>query len=532
MPPEDGVFPAEEQPLPVAATPTADSPGYIHEFDPNGDLEEDEEEDLEEDPADYPADFTVVALPAVDHVPSKEVTEPLPQIPSPPLPIPSPPLDSPTHIEISKSCLPLQKRLRFASPTPSQEVGESSAAGAARQNEPTIARDDPYSLVREELYGFFDRVDVDPGRLMSKELGYGITNTWDELHALILDLQAADLRKQGAIKELLATDHKRQVQLTNALRALAARDADRNTNGDDNHNSGTGNALTWWNSHIKTTTPETAHAMPWRTLKNMMTDKYYPRGEIKKLEFKIWNLKVKGTDVVAYSQHFQELALMCDRMFPEEIDKVKKYVVALPDTIHGSVMATKPKTRQDAIEFATKLMNKKINTWAERQANNKRKSDDTTRKNHQQPNKRQNTRRAYVAGNGERKEYAGTLPLCNKCKFHHNGQCTIKCANCKRFCHLTRDCRSPAATNNHRNPTCYECGNQGHYRSDCSELKNQDHGNQAGGTEAHRMVHALEGGETNQDLNDVEDCNTPKMARSGIWVRKRVTLRINNTRYI
>nr|GFD31212.1 hypothetical protein [Tanacetum cinerariifolium] len=39
---------------------------------------------------------------------------------------------------------------------------------------------DPYSLVREELYGFFDRVDVAPERPMSKELGYGITDTWDE----------------------------------------------------------------------------------------------------------------------------------------------------------------------------------------------------------------------------------------------------------------------------------------------------------------------------------------------------------------
>nr|GFD27808.1 hypothetical protein [Tanacetum cinerariifolium] len=65
-----------------------------------------------------------------------------------------------------------RKRLRFASPTPSQEVGESSAAGAARQDEPTVARDDPYSLVREELYGFFDRIDVTPERLMSREYGY------------------------------------------------------------------------------------------------------------------------------------------------------------------------------------------------------------------------------------------------------------------------------------------------------------------------------------------------------------------------
>nr|GEY62797.1 putative reverse transcriptase domain-containing protein [Tanacetum cinerariifolium] len=125
-----------------------------------------------------------------------------------------------------------------------------------------------------------------------------------------------------------------------------------------------GNDLTWWNFHVKTTTLEAAHAMPWRTLKKMMIDKYCPWGKIKKLESEMWNLKVKGTDVVAYSQHFQELALMCDRTFLEEKDKVERYVDGLPDTIHGSVMATKPKTMQDAIDFATELMNKK-NTWAE-----------------------------------------------------------------------------------------------------------------------------------------------------------------------
>nr|GFB04136.1 hypothetical protein [Tanacetum cinerariifolium] len=181
MPPEDYVFPAEEQPLPVAATPTADLPGYIPEFDPNEDPEVDEEEDPEEDPADYPADSTVVALLVFDHAPSEDVTKTLPQIPSPPLPIPSPLLDSPAHIKIPESCFPFWKRLPFASPTLSQEVGESSVAGAVRQDEPAVARDDPYSLVREEIYGFVDRVDVAPRRLMSKELDYGITDTWDEL---------------------------------------------------------------------------------------------------------------------------------------------------------------------------------------------------------------------------------------------------------------------------------------------------------------------------------------------------------------
>nr|GEW93066.1 hypothetical protein [Tanacetum cinerariifolium] len=167
MPLEDDVFPVEEQPLPIAATPTADSPGYIPEFDPKGDLEEDDKEDPEEDPVDYPADSTVVALPAVDHVPSEEIPE---------------------------SCLPLWKRLCFASPTPSQEVGESSAAGATRQDKPVVVRDNPYSLVREELYGFVDRVYVAPGRPMSKELDYGIMDTWDELVGASKDIAPTTLQ--------------------------------------------------------------------------------------------------------------------------------------------------------------------------------------------------------------------------------------------------------------------------------------------------------------------------------------------------
>ncbi|GKA70223.1 putative reverse transcriptase domain-containing protein [Tanacetum coccineum] len=126
-----------------------------------------------------------------------------------------------------------------------------------------------------------------------------------------------------------------------------------------------GNALTWWNSHIKTIGYNAAYGMPWKTLIKMMTDKYCPRGENKKLEIEIYNLKVKGIDVVSYTQRFQELALLCGRMFPEVSDMVENYVGGLPDMIQGSVMASKPKTIHDAIEFATELMDQKIRTFAD-----------------------------------------------------------------------------------------------------------------------------------------------------------------------
>ncbi|GKC90579.1 hypothetical protein Tco_1151228, partial [Tanacetum coccineum] len=116
--------------------------------------------------------------------------------------------------------------------------------------------------------------------------------------------------------------------------ALAARDADRSQNGKDNRDSGTGN------SHVKTVGHDVAYAMTWTNLKKKMTNKYCPMGE--------------------------ELALICARMFPEESNKIEKYVGGLPDMIYESVMESKPKTMQDATEFATELMDKKIRTFAER----------------------------------------------------------------------------------------------------------------------------------------------------------------------
>nr|GFC74869.1 reverse transcriptase domain-containing protein [Tanacetum cinerariifolium] len=102
----------------------------------------------------------------------------------------------------------------------------------------------------------------------------------------------------------------------------------------------------------------------------MMTEKYFPRNEIRKLEMELWDLKVKGTDLASYTQRYQELALLCGRMFSEESDKIEKYIGGLFDMIHGSVVASKPKTMQEAIEIATELMDKKIRTFAKRGRNN------------------------------------------------------------------------------------------------------------------------------------------------------------------
>nr|GFD11560.1 hypothetical protein [Tanacetum cinerariifolium] len=111
-------------------------------------------------------------------------------------------------------------------------------------------------------------------------------------------------------------------------------------------------------------------------------------------------------------------------MFSEEADKIEKYVEGLLDMIHGSVVASKPNTMQEAIKIATELMDKKVCTFAERETASKRKLENTSRttrnqqqQQQQQLNKRQNNGRVYTAASGGKKQYGGSKPLCAKCNY-------------------------------------------------------------------------------------------------------------------
>ncbi|GKB67771.1 putative reverse transcriptase domain-containing protein [Tanacetum coccineum] len=200
-----------------------------------------------------------------------------------------------------------------------------------------------------------------------------------------------------------------------------------------------GVALTWWNGHMRTLGHDVVYAMTWGTLKKKLTDKYYPKDEIKKLEIELWNLRVD------------------------------KYISGLLDNIHGNVMSTRPKTLDDAIELANDLMDQKLRTYAERQNDNKRKADDSSR-NNQQPHKKQNVVRAYTAGL-VKEAYTGTL--------------TVNTNN-----------------NNNKNQkagACYECGNTGHIKKNCPKLKN--HKNSNGNGIAQRRSYALGGRDASPDSN-------------------------------
>ncbi|GJX53466.1 putative reverse transcriptase domain-containing protein [Tanacetum coccineum] len=249
------------------------------------------------------------------------------------------------------------------------------------------------------------------------------------------------------------------------------------------------------------------------------------------METELWNLAMKGNDLTAYTRRFQELVLLCTRMVPSKEDKVERFGGGLPNNIQGNVIAAEPTQLQDAIRIANNLMDQKLKGYA-RSAKNKRRLENNTRDNreHQPVFKRQNVggqnvARAYTARNNEKKGYDGSLPYCSKCKIHHAGPCTVRCGNCKRVGHMTRDCKVTVTPNTQRDPVgnqhgivCYECGRPGHFRKDCPKLRNQNHGNKTGnkngnkienqtrGNKATARAYAIGRGGTNPDSNVVTYC--------------------------
>nr|GEU67403.1 hypothetical protein [Tanacetum cinerariifolium] len=215
-------------------------------------------------------------------------------------------------------------------------------------------------------------------------------------------------------------------------KALAARDADRNTNGNDNDVLGTcakrtervtreytypdfmkcqplnfkGTEgvveLTQWFEKMETvfciSNFSVENQIKFSTctllgnLKKKITDKYCPKGEMKKLESELWNLRVKSNDV----------------------------------------KQSKPTSTTE--------------------------------------------QEAYTAGSGEKKPYGGSKPMCPKCNYHHDGPCASKCHKCKKVGHFARSCRSTS---------------NGNFKKDCLKLKNNNRGTQGGNATAPAKVYAV-----------------------------------------
>nr|GEW41324.1 putative reverse transcriptase domain-containing protein [Tanacetum cinerariifolium] len=454
----------------------------------------------------------IIALPTLPPSLLTPLSSPLPQIPPPTSPTytqaslgykaammraASPPTHHPLllptpstscRVDIPEAYIPPQKRLLLIAPTPRFEVRKSSAADAARQPRSTMGHRTGERGVLYTTSGCIKRShclrdEVDNLRRYLSSLSTTHKQERVKARRALARSKAhnKDSEARIAVLETQAYCHEWQRQnvddhVTRAImhiQALVARacidtleDTDRSRNGDDNHDS---------MSHGRRRMPVTRECT--------------------------YNDFLKCQPL-----NFKELAVLYGRMFPKESNKVEKYINGLPDMIQGSVIVSKLKKMQDAIEFATELMDQKIRTLAEYQAENKRKFKDISRnnQNQQQPFKSHNVVRTYTTRPGKKKPYREYKTMCPKCNYHHKGQCAPRCNKCKKVGHLAHNYRGAAVnTNTQRVSLAMNVGVQGHYKKDCLKVRNKNQGNQVGNDNAVARAYVVGTIGTNSNSNVV-----------------------------
>ncbi|GJU03231.1 putative reverse transcriptase domain-containing protein [Tanacetum coccineum] len=259
-----------------------------------------------------------------------------------------------------------------------------------------------------------------------------------------------------------------------------------------------GPALTWWDSKVAILGLDVANQIGWNEMKKLMTAEFYPTEELQRMENELWNLKVKEYNMVAYTQRFNELALMCTRTVKPESVKINAYIRGLSDNIKGEVTSSKPTKLNEDVRMAHKLMEQKLQArnerilkgnkqkWENFQSGNssgKRNHKDNSRQSSQNNQKQWNARAMTTALN-EGKVSSGSLPVCERCFTLHVGECTIKCHKCGKIRHKVRYCKEKnVATGANAQPiwTCYDCGEQGHTRNQCpKKVKKEEVGEARG----------------------------------------------------
>ncbi|GJV70340.1 putative reverse transcriptase domain-containing protein [Tanacetum coccineum] len=185
----------------------------------------------------------------------------------------------------------------------------------------------------------------------------------------------------------------------------------------------------------------------WTDMRKMMMEELCPGEEVQRLENELRSLKLRDTNIAAYTQRFNELALLCPEVVPTEKKKVELYIKGLPENIKGETTSFRPAVLNEAIRGHT-----------------------------------------------------GNKPFCNYCKKRHTGYCTIVCNSCGKMGHIASDYKGKAvATGTNAYPilTCYECREKGHSRNRCPKRNDPQGGNATG------RAHAIREAEKGQGPNVV-----------------------------
>ncbi|KAJ0884299.1 putative transcription factor interactor and regulator CCHC(Zn) family [Helianthus annuus] len=148
--------------------------------------------------------------------------------------------------------------------------------------------------------------------------------------------------------------------------------------------------------------------------------------------------------------------------------------------------------------------------------------------------------------------YLGKQPKCNKCNYHHHGQCTKTCQRCKKVGHMAKDCRAPFPKQQQQQQQrqqqqqhkgnrkgcfqcdrmgCFKCGSEDHFKRDCPQQNqnannsgndnttgnhnNNNNNNNNGGNGAHGRAFTIGAGDAMNDNNVVTGTSLHGNLQSG-----------------
>nr|GEU76089.1 hypothetical protein [Tanacetum cinerariifolium] len=225
MPPEDEILPAEEQPLPAVVSPTADLPGYIPKSDPEEDPtdyptdrgDDDDDNDVSSDDDEGDDDDVEEDKEKEEHPAPADSIPPPPVHLSPPLPVSSPPLPAnPTYPSGYRAAM---IRLRAETPSTSHPLPSSTSPSRTppllpiplptsspplllpstihRANVPEVTLPPQKRLCIALDYRFVATLDDEFRRDPERKVGYGVTDTWEEMLAGMLGAPTTDKTELG-----------------------------------------------------------------------------------------------------------------------------------------------------------------------------------------------------------------------------------------------------------------------------------------------------------------------------------------------
>nr|GEV99575.1 putative reverse transcriptase domain-containing protein [Tanacetum cinerariifolium] len=206
-------------------------------------------------------------------------------------------------------------------------------------------------------------------------------------------------------------------------------------------------------------------------MKKMMLEEFCLDEEVQRMEDELRSLKLRDTNIAAYTQRFHKLVLLCPETVPTEKKKVEAYIKGLPENIKGETTSSRPVNMNEVFRMAHTLMEQKIQAKAERVS--------------------EGNKIKWENSQAEQFEYKGHKPLCINYKKHHNGNCGATCYNCGRPGHLAKDCRRKST------PVCYGCGERGHTQNYFPKKNNPQ------GEEAHGRAYVIKEADKDQGPNVV-----------------------------